>query len=158
MSRVWRRGDWTAFGASAFGGAEGQTRLTLELDVSNSPVISVLRAAETNIKCKAYADGIFDGCSLEDVEKQFHSCITYSEKYQSYRVRTKIQTAGFYACRFFLAPEKTKVAYDDLNLRASTVRPHIRFKSLWKQGGSWGLQLEVINLLVQPTTEAPDPF
>ena len=146
------------FGASSFGGADGVTRLTLEMDVTRSPVLAVLHAAETSIMRKAFADGIFENTSFEDVEKQYHSCITYSEKYQSYRVRTKIQTAGFYACRFFQAPEKNKVAYDDVNLRASTVRPHIRFKSLWKQGGSWGLQLEVINLLVQPTTEAPDPF
>ena len=58
----------------------------------------------------------------------------------------------------FLAPDKSKVAYEDLNLRMSTVRPHIRFKGLWKQGGQWGLQLEVLNLLVQPTSDAPDPF
>ena len=146
------------FGASSFGGDIGVTRLTLELDITNSPVLAVLQAAETSIIRKAYADGIFEGMSLEEVEKQYHSCITYTEKYQSYRVRTKIQTAGFYACRFFLAPEKTKVTFDDLNLRGSTVRPHIRFKGLWRQGGQWGLQLEVINLLVQPTSEAPDPF
>ena len=146
------------FGASAFGNAYGQTRLTLELDITNSPVLGVLQAAETSIIRKAYADGIFEGMSLEDVQKSFHSCIAYSEKYQSYRVRTKIQTAGFYACRFFLSPDKNKVSFDDLNLRMSTMRPHIRFKGLWKQGGAWGLQLEVINLLVQPKAETPDPF
>ena len=146
------------FGASAFNGAEGQTRLTLEVDITNSPVLGVLQAAETSIIRKAFADGIFEGKSLEDVQKQYHSCICYSEKYQSYRVRTKIQTAGFYACRFFLSPDKTKVSFDDLNLRMSTLRPHIRFKGLWSQGGQWGLQFEVINLLVQPKSEAPDPF
>ena len=96
------------FGASSFGGAEGQTRLTLELDITNSPVLGVLQAAETSIIRKAFADGIFEGSSLEDVQKQYHSCIAYSEKYQSYRVRTKIQTAGFYACRFSWLPTRPK--------------------------------------------------
>ena len=58
----------------------------------------------------------------------------------------------------FLAPEKTRVQYDDLDLRHATVRPHICFKGLWKQGGQWGLQFEVLNLLVQPASDAPIPF
>ena len=58
------------FGASAFGNDGTQTRLTLELDVTNSSVLAVLHAAEESIVRKAYSDGIFEGCSLEDVSRR----------------------------------------------------------------------------------------
>ena len=133
------------------------TRLNLELDISNSPVLLVLEQAEQAIIKKAHADGVFE-CSLEDAVKNFKSSIVYSEKYSAYRWRTKLNTSGGKACRFFLAPDKNKVSYDELDLRNSSVRPHICFKGLWKQGGQWGLQFEVLNLLVQPCAEAPPPF
>ena len=145
------------FGASAFND-EKATRLTLELDVSRSPVLEVLGLAEQAIITKAHAAGIFESQSLEDVTKTFKSSVAYSEKYTAFRWRTKLNTVGFKPCRFFLAPDKTRVQYDDLDLRQSTVRPHVCFKGLWKQGGQWGLQFEVLNLLVQPASDAPDPF
>ena len=145
------------FGASAFND-EKATRLTLELDVSQSPVLEVLGLAEQAIIKKAHAAGIFEGQSLEDATKTFKSSVSYSEKYTAYRWRTKLNTVGARPCRFFLAPDKTRVPYDDLNLRQSTVRPHVCFKGCWKQGGQWGLQFEVLNLLVQPASDAPDPF
>ena len=144
------------FGASAYMNPDA-TRLNLELDISNSPVLLVLEQAEQAIIKKAHADGVFES-SLEDAVKNFKSSIVYSEKYSAYRWRTKLNTSGGKACRFFLAPEKNKVPYDELDLRNSSVRPHICFKGLWKQGGQWGLQFEVLNLLVQPCAEAPPPF
>ena len=144
------------FGASAFND-EKATRLTLELDISKSPVLEVLGLAEQAIIEKAHAAGIFEG-SLEDVTKTFKSSVSYSDKYTAFRWRTKLNTVGVKPCRFFLAPDKTRVQYDDLDLRQSTVRPHVCFKGLWKQGGQWGLQFEVLNLLVQPASDAPDPF
>ena len=144
------------FGASAYMQPDA-TRLNLEMDVSSSPVLGILEQAEQAIIKKAHADGVFE-CSLEDAVKNFKSSIVYSEKYSAYRWRTKLNTSGGKACRFFLAPEKNKVPYDELDLRNSSVRPHICFKGLWKQGGQWGLQFEVLNLLVQPCAEAPPPF
>ena len=145
------------FGASAFND-EKATRLTLELDISKSPVLEVLGAAEAAIIKKAHGMGIFENQSLDDVTKTFKSSVAYSEKYTAFRLRTKLNTVGVKPCRFFLAPDKIKVPYDDLDLRHATVRPHICFKGLWKQGGQWGLQFEVLNLLVQPASDAPDPF
>ena len=74
------------FGASAFND-EKATRLTLELDVSKSPVLEVLGLAEQAIIKKAHAAGIFEG-SLEDATKTFQSSISYSEKYTAFRWRT----------------------------------------------------------------------
>ena len=84
--------------------------------------------------------------------------MSYTEKYTAFRWRTKLNTVGVKPCRFFLAPDKIKVPYDDIDLRHATVRPHVLFKGCWKQGGQWGLQFEVLNLLVQPASDAPDPF
>ena len=81
------------------------TRLNLEVDITNSPLLPLLQAAEQAIIQKAYADGIFEG-TLEDTAKQFHSSIAFSEKYASYRLRAKINVAGLKQCRFFLVPEK----------------------------------------------------
>ena len=125
------------FGASAYMAPEA-TRLNLELDVTNSPVLACLQQAEQAIIKKAHSDGIFD-CSFEDAVKTFKSSLVFSEKYSAYRLRTKLNTVGGKSCRFFLAPEKNKVEYRDVDLRNSTVRPHICFKGLWKQGGQWGV-------------------
>ena len=145
------------FGASAFND-EKATRLTLELDISKSPVLEVLGLAEAAIIKKAHGMGIFENQSLDDVTKTFKSSVAYSDKYTAFRWRTKLNTVGVKPCRFFLAPDKIKVPYDDLDLRHATVRPHVCFKGLWKQGGQWGLQFEVLNLLVQPASDAPIPF
>ena len=145
------------FGASAFND-EKATRLTLELDISKSPVLEVLGLAEAAIIKKAHEMGIFENQSLDDVTKTFKSSVAYSDKYTAFRWRTKLNTVGVKPCRFFLAPDKIKVPCDDVDLRHATVRPHICFKGLWKQGGQWGLQFEVLNLLVQPASDAPDPF
>ena len=145
------------FGASAFND-EKATRLTLELDISKSPVLEVLGLAEAAIIKKAHGMGIFENQSLDDVTKTFKSSVAYSDKYTAFRWRTKLNTVGVKPCRFFLAPDKIKVPYDDLDLRHATVRPHVLFKGLWKQGGQWGLQFEVLNLLVQPASDAPIPF
>ena len=144
------------FGASAFNDPQA-TRLTLELDITQSPVLEAINLAEQAIIKKAHAMGIFEG-SIEDAAKSFKSSVSFSEKYTAFRLRTKLNTVGVKPCRFFLAPDKIKVPYDDLDLRHATVRPHICFKGLWKQGGQWGLQFEVLNLLVQPASDAPDPF
>ena len=145
------------FGASAFND-EKATRLTLELDISKSPVLEVLGLAEAAIIKKAHGMGIFENQSLDDVTKTFKSSVAYSDKYTAFRWRTKLNTVGVKPCRFFLAPDKIKVPYDDVDLRHATVRPHVCFKGLWKQGGQWGLQFEVLNLLVQPASDAPIPF
>ena len=144
------------FGASAYMQPDA-TRLNLEVDITNSPLLPLLQAAEQAIIQKAYSDGIFEG-TLEDTAKQFHSSIAFSEKYASYRLRAKINVAGLRQCRFFLAPEKTRVAFSEIELRGATVRPHLQLKGLWKQGAQWGIQFEVLNLLVLPASEAPVPF
>ena len=97
----------TPFGASAYQSPEA-IRLNLELDVSSSPVLVQLQQAEEAILQKAFSDGIFESATLEEVKRNLHSSVSYTEKYQSYRWRTKLNTAGMRQCRFFLAPEKIK--------------------------------------------------
>ena len=96
--------------------------------------------------------------TFEDAVKNFKSSICFSEKYSQYRLRSKINIAGLRASRIFEAPEKKRIEYTDVDLRGASVRPHLCLKGLWKQGGQWGLQFEVLNLLVQAAADAPVPF
>ena len=61
------------FGASAFNDPQA-TRLTLELDISQSPVLEAINLAEQAIIKKAHAMGISEG-SVEDVVKACKSSI-----------------------------------------------------------------------------------
>ena len=144
------------FGCSAYEKPEA-TRLNLEVEITNSPLLQILQEAEQAIMKKAHADGVLEG-TFEDAVKNFKSSICFSEKYSQYRFRSKINIAGLRACRVFEAPEKKRVEYKDVELRGAAVRPHICLKGLWKQGSQWGIQYECLNLLVRPPSEAPNPF
>ena len=63
------------FGASAFNDPQA-TRLTLELDITQSPVLEAINLAEQAINKKAHAMGIFEG-SFEDVAKSFKSSVSF---------------------------------------------------------------------------------
>ena len=86
--------------------------------------------------------------SFDDIAKQYHPCIQFSEKYNSHRLRTKINIAGFNTCRWFRHPEKEPVQYDSLNLRHSVIQPIIHLKGIWKQNNQWGWSLDVVKALV----------
>ena len=144
------------FGASAYEKPDA-TRLNLEVEITNSPLLQIMQEAEQAIMKKAHADGLFEG-TFEDAVKNFKSSICFSEEYSQYRLRVKINTAGLRACRLFEAPEKKRIEYSAVDLRGAHVRPHLCLKGLWKQGSQWGLQYECLNLLVRPPSEAPNPF
>ena len=59
------------FGASAFNDPQA-TRLTLEVDITQSPILEAINLAEQAIIKKAHAMGIFEG-SFEDAVKSFKS-------------------------------------------------------------------------------------
>ena len=130
------------FGASAFQDPTA-TRLTLELTVTNSPALPLLQAVDAWVVEYAISHGLFDGWSAEEVRRTYHSPLQTSEKYPDIRLRTKIDTAGVGACKWFTHPEKEQVQYDALDLRESGLRPFIRFKGIWAQKNQWGLSLDV---------------
>ena len=75
-----------------------------------------------------------------------------SEKYNTIRVRTKLNIAGLHACKFFKHPERTPIDFKELDLRTCQLRPVIQLKGIWKQSGQWGLSLECKKVLVDCTT------
>ena len=89
-----------------------------------------------------------ESLSAEEVTRTYHSCLQTSEKYSTLRLRTKLNTAGPHACKFFKSPEKTLVEFKELDLKAARVRPALRFKGIWKQVGMWGMTFEVLRALV----------
>ncbi len=146
------------FGISAFNDPQQlATRLNCELDVTGSSVLPALQAMEQEVLRQANAAKIFEE-KPEDVARMFHSNLTYSEKYQSTRLKCKLNKAGYKPCRFFDHPSKDQKPFESFEFRTCTVKPYLHFKGLWKQGNSFGMQLEVKDMLVSPTAEAPHPF
>ena len=77
-------------------------------------------------------------------------------RYNTIRVRTKLNTAGLHACKFFKHPERTPIEFKELDLRTCQIRPVIQLKGLWKQPGQWGLSLECKKVLVNQGTATWD--
>ena len=140
--------EWFAapFGASAYQDPQA-TRLTMELDVTGKAVQSLLQALDKWAVQYVIEQGLFPD-SAEDVAKQYHSCLQFSEKYNSHRLRTKVNTQGINSCKWFRHPDKTPASFESLNLRQSILQPVIHLKGIWKQSTQWGLSLDVIKALV----------
>ena len=63
-----------------------------------------------------------------------------------------------HSCKFFKAPENQPIEFAALDLLASSVRPVIQLKGVWKQSGQWGLSLDCKKVLVNPTGTATWDF
>ena len=92
--------------------------------------------------------GLFGDMSAEDIAKQYHSCLQFSDKYNSHRLRTKVNIASMNSCKWFKHPEREAIPYTSVDLRQSVVQPVIHLKGIWKQASQWGLSLDVIKALV----------
>ena len=151
--------DWFSapFGASAYQDPKA-TRLTMELDVTKSDVLPLLQRLEQHLIQEAFASGIFENESQEEIAKKFHSPLSFSDKYSSMRLRTKLNTQGMKSCKFYESPSRTQKPFEAFDLRESVVRPFMALRGLWKQGGQWGLQYEVLSLFIEKGAVAPCPF
>ena len=141
--------EWFAapFGASAYQDPKA-TRLNMELDVSGKEVLPLLQAMDQWVVQYVIKTGIFEDMSAEDIAKQHHSCLQYNDEYNAYRLRTKLNTEGMGACKWFSAGSREPVQFPSLVLRESVVQPVLWFKGLWKQNSQWGMSLDVIKCLV----------
>ena len=88
------------FGASTFDKDPQATRLTMELDVTSSEILTLLQQMDQWVVRAVGDSGIFEGMSKEDVARTYHSCLQTSEKYSTIRLRTKLNTAGLQSCLF----------------------------------------------------------
>ena len=93
-------------------------------------------------------NNLFEGMSREDIVKQYHPCLQFSEKYNSHRLRTKVNVAGMTACKWFKSDTKDPLAFGAFALRQSVIQPVIHFKGIWKQSAQWGVSLDVVKALV----------
>ena len=152
--------DWFScpFGASTFDKDPLATRLTCEVDVTNSEVLQLLQQLDQWAIRAVVSHKLFEGMSAEDVTRTYHPCLQSSEKYNTIRVRTKLNIAGLHACKFFKHPERTPIEFKELDLRTCQIRPVIQLKGIWKQSGQWGLSLELKKVLVDPQGTATWDF
>ena len=146
------------FGASTFDKDPQATRLTMELDVTNSSVLSLLQQMDQWAVQAVVSSGLFENKSREDVARMYHPCLQTSGKYSTIRLRTKLNTAGLHNCKWFKAPENQPIQFNELDLRTSHLRPVIQLKGIWKQSGQWGLCLECKKVLVDPQGTATWDF
>ena len=146
------------FGASTFDKDPQATRLTMELDVTNSSVLSLLQQMDQWAVQAVASSGLFENMSKEDVARMYHPCLQTSEKYNTIRLRAKLTTAGLHSCKWFKAPENASITFTELDLRMSQLRPVIQLKGIWKQSGQWGLTLECKKVLVNPHETATWDF
>ena len=136
------------FGASTFDKDPQATRLTMELDVTSSEILTLLQQMDQWVVRAVGDSGIFEGMSKEDVARTYHSCLQTSEKYNTIRLRTKLNIAGLHSCKFFKAPENHPIDFKELDLRTCQIRPVIQLKGIWKQSNQWGLTLDCKKVLV----------
>ena len=130
----------------------------MELDVTQSSVLPLLQQLDQWAVQAVGDGGLFKGMSKEDVARMYHSCLQASEKYNTIRLRTKVNTAGLHSCKFFKAPDNHPIDFKELDLRTCHLRPVIQLKGLWKQSGQWGLSLELKKVLVDPQGTATWDF
>ena len=141
--------EWFAapFGASAYQDPQA-TRLTMELDVTGKAVQPLLQGIDRWVVQHVIEHRLFGDMSAEDIAKQYHPCLQFSEKYNSHRVRTKINTEGLNSCKWFRHPDKDSASFASLDLRQSILQPVIHLKGIWKQSNQWGISLDTIKALV----------
>ena len=135
------------FGASAYQDPQA-TRLTMELDVTDKAVQPLLQAVDRWAVKFVTDNKLFGDMSAEDIAKQYHPCLQFSEKYNAHRVRTKINTEGLNSCKWFRHPDKESTSFASLDLRQSILQPVIHLKGIWKQSNQWGMSLDTIKALV----------
>ena len=146
------------FGASTFDKDPQATRLTCEVGVTSSSVLPTLQALDQWAIRAVVSHSLFEGMSAEDVARTYHPCLQTSERYNTIRVRTKLNIAGLHACKFFKHPERTPIEFKELDLRTCQIRPVVQLKGVWKQSGQWGLSLELKKVLVNPQGSATWDF
>ena len=120
------------FGASAYQDPQA-TRLTMELDVTGKAVQPLLQAVDRWVVQYVIEQKLFGDMSAEDIAKQYHPCLQFSDKYNSHRLRTKLNTEGMHSCKWFRHPDKDSASFASLDLRQSVLQPVIHFKGIWKQ-------------------------
>ena len=67
------------FGASTFDKDPQATRLTMELDVTSSEILTLLQQMDQWVVRAVGDSDIFENISMEDVARTYHSCLQTSE-------------------------------------------------------------------------------
>ena len=67
------------FGASTFDKDPQATRLTMEIDVTNSSILTLLQQMDQWAVPAVVEHGLFEGMSKEDVARMYHPCLQTSE-------------------------------------------------------------------------------
>ena len=120
----------------------------MELDVTEKAVQPLLQAVHRWAAQHVIEHRLVGEMSAEEIAKQYHPCLQFSEKYNSYRLRTKVNTEGMNSCKWFRHPDKDQAKFASLDLRQSVLQPVIHSKGIWKQSTQWGLSLDTIKALV----------
>ncbi len=106
--------------------------------------------------CVEHRAQLFPDWSEEDIAKNYHSFLQYSDKYDSWRMRTTFSTVGLSACRFW-NEEKQALKYEEVDTKTAGLRPWVQVSGLWWQGRQYGLTLNIVDLRVEAAEAVAAP-
>ena len=81
----------------------------------------------------------------------------YSEKYDQWRCRSKLNTVGLSACRFW-DENKMPLKYEDVDTKTARMQPYCQLANLWMQGRQFGVTLNCLDLQIISAAPAVCPF
>ena len=145
------------FGAGTFDKNPLATRLGIEFIVPKAVLPELQRLDKWVVETAIVQDDLFPDWSRDDVAKNYHPFLAYSEKWDQWRVRCKFSTVGLNACRFWDA-DKMGMQYESVDTKTALMNPLIHASSLWQQGRSFGLTLNIPDMQVFPASLAQCPF
>ena len=116
-----------------------------------------MQALDEAIVVAALRQNIFPSKTEEEIRASYHSLVVSVAKYNQLRFRTKYNTRGFSACKFWKFPERTRLNPED-DLKSVFLRPHVQLKALWQENEKWGLSVDCLKILVKNAEDAVCPF
>ena len=116
-----------------------------------------MQALDEAIVAAALRQNLFPSKTEEEIRASYHSLIVSAAKYNQLRFRTKYNTRGLPACKFWKFPERTRLNPED-DLKSVFLRPHVQLKALWQENEKWGMSVACLNILVKSAEDAVCPF
>jgi hypothetical protein len=138
----------TPFGPSNFDKDPLATRLNLELRVAPTLEAWFTQVDEFMIGyLLAHSERIFKKqLTIEQVRESYHPALKRQGDYPPL-LRTKLNTTGRGACRFWTADQQKREAPEDW--RSAEMRPVLHLSHLWIMGRECGLVINATDILVR---------
>ena len=145
------------FGANIFGDAAEQaaaTRLNLDVNVAEHPeLLGKLKMLDLEIR-----DRLLDKEFKTDVVAAFRGLLTTDAKYNTVRLRCKLQLTGAHAAKIWRHDKTRVLDARSIDWRDSPFVAVVQFKSIWSMARQAGVVCEIKHLIALPGAEECFPI